>query len=84
MATVREHYENDDVLLTCFLEFEPETVKVHDIVYKKEDSAWRLHKSFYRKIRLSRPWVEEQLWRAGFSGVASTMDGGLVTVVATK
>ncbi len=73
-----------NTVLTCFLEYEPETVKVYDIIYKKNIGGWDLNKSFYRKLRLSKDWVDSQLSSAGFNHVESTVDHGFVTVIATK
>ncbi len=75
---------DDDIIFTCFLEYEPETVKVHDIVYKREKGKWCLHKSYYRKLRVSGAWVDEQLCRVGFTCVESAVDNGLITIIATK
>ncbi len=71
-------------IMTCFLEYEPETVKVHDLVYKKENDQWTCHKSFYRKLRLSSDWVLEQLSEAGFKSIEMNNDQGLVSAIATK
>jgi precorrin-6B methylase 2 len=75
---------DDNIVFTCFLEYEPETVKVHDIVYKSNNEKWDLYKSFYRKLRLPKEWVESQLSRVGFNAIESTVDKGFVSVVATK
>jgi hypothetical protein len=71
-------------ILTCYLEYEPDTVKVHDLFYFNTDGQWKLHKSFYRKLRLSPEWVERQLAQAGFAEVAVDVENGLVTVLAGK
>jgi SAM-dependent methyltransferase len=75
---------DDETIFTCFLEYEPETVKVHDLVYRRIDGEWTLRKSFYRKLRLAKDWVDAELSRAGFSTINSTVDKGFVTVVAKK
>lgn len=75
---------DDDTIFTCFLEYEEHTVKVHDLVHKKEDGGWQLKKSFYRKLRLSGEWVKEHLVDAGFSRVVSSVEQGVVTVIAVK
>lgn len=75
---------DDNIIFTCFLEYEPETVKVHDLVYMKKDSQWSLNKSYYRKLKLSKEWVDEQLLAAGFSHIESTVDRGFITVIAVK
>ncbi len=74
---------DENIIFTCFLEYEPETVKVHDIVYQKSDKGWSLSKSFYRKLRLSETWVNEQLSLSGFSKTDSTKENGVITVIAS-
>lgn len=74
---------NDDkTILTCFLEYEAETVKVHDILYRNIDDHWQLNVSYYRKLRLSEDWIGSRLENAGFSEVESGCHNGLVTIVA--
>lgn len=75
---------DDNIIFTCFLEYEPETVKVHDIVHKKEAGKWRLFKSFYRKVRLSKEWVDTKLSSCGFTEIDSEVESGVVTVIAVK
>ena len=67
---------DNDTILTCFLEYEPNTVKVHDIVYRRDGSGWQCSKSFYRKLRLSSDWVGERLQRAGFADVDASTETG--------
>ena len=75
---------DDSTIFTCFLEYEPQTVKVHDLVYKKNNDGWQLNKSFYRKLRLSEEWVDRQIAETGFSKVCSESSNGSITIVATK
>ena len=75
---------DDDKIFTCFLEYEKETVKVHDILYKKVDGNWELSKSFYRKLRLSKDWVDNRLRNSGFKKINSNIKNGLVTIIAEK
>jgi precorrin-6B methylase 2 len=75
---------DEQTIFTCFLEYEPETVKVHDLVHRRTGSVWRLYKSFYRKLRLSPQWIEERLRAAGFATVNTSVDRGLVTIIASK
>ena len=74
----------ENTIFTCFLEYESETVKVHDIVYRKIDGKWKLLKSFYRKLRLSKEWAEEKLLECGFKPVESDMENGLITIIVSK
>jgi precorrin-6B methylase 2 len=73
-----------DTVFTCFLEYEGETVKVHDLVYRRQGSGWVLHKSFYRKLRIADRWLVDRLRDAGFGAVEASATSGLVTVIATK
>jgi hypothetical protein len=75
---------DENTIFTCFLEYEPDKVKVHDLVYKSSAGGWELFKSFYRKLRLSESWVTGQLRNRGFKKVESGSEDGFVTVIATK
>lgn len=75
---------DDTTILTCFLEYEPETVKVHDLLYRKVDGQWTYAKSFYRKLRLAQTWVEERLRDAGFTLTEAAVERGFVTLVARR
>jgi SAM-dependent methyltransferase len=75
---------DDRMVFTCFLEFEPTTVKVHDLVHRHVDGHWSFAKSFYRKLRLGTDWVVRTLHAAGFSHVDTGLDRGLVVVTAKK
>ena len=75
---------DERTVFTCFLEFEPATVKVHDLVYRRVDGRWSFAKSFYRKLRLPTDWVVMTLRGAGFGHVETGLDRGLVVVTAKK
>ena len=75
---------DDSTIFTCFLEYEPQTVKVHDLVYKKNNGRWQLNKSYYHKLRLSKQWIDSQMAEIGFSQVRSELKNGLITIVAIK
>ncbi|MCP4725912.1 MAG: class I SAM-dependent methyltransferase [bacterium] len=75
---------DDNIILLCFLEYESETVKVHDIVYFNENGEWNINKSFYRKLRLSKDWIDEKLLESGFTNIDSKVENGLITVIAAK
>ena len=75
---------DEHTIFTCFLEFEPATVKVHDLVYRRIDGDWKFAKSYYRKLRLSTAWVVSTLRAVGFQKVETGLDRGLVVVTATK
>ena len=75
---------DDGTILMCFLEYEPETVKVHDLVYRKVGDEWTFRKSFYRKLRLAQAWVEGALRETGFDLAEASVERGFVTLVATR
>ena len=75
---------DDHTIFTCFLEFEPATVKVHDLVYRRIGGRWELAKSFYRKLRLPTDWVVTTLRAAGFRDIDTSLDRGLIVVTARK
>jgi hypothetical protein len=73
-----------DRILTCFLEYGPEYVDVHDVLHEREGSTWNLRVSVYRKLRLSPEWVCSALQARGFSVSTGPGLAGMVRVVATK
>jgi SAM-dependent methyltransferase len=76
---------NDDAtILTCFLEYEADRVKVHDLLYRKRQGLWHFTKSYYRKLRLSPGWIRDRLGAAGVANVRVDVENGLVTVIADK
>jgi len=75
---------DDTKIFTCFLEYGEEKVKVHDLIYVKENNEWSLKKSFYQKLRLPADWVIDQLKEKGFLIKHSSCDKGLSTIIATK
>jgi SAM-dependent methyltransferase len=71
-------------IFTCYLEYEADSVKVHDLIYEFIDHQWRLNKSFYRKCRVPFAWAKETLLATGFTLPLATSDKGLVTIIARK
>lgn len=75
---------NDTTIFTCFLEYEKNTVKVHDIVYEKKKGQWVLHKSAYRKLRISPEWTRNYLQQIGFTVEFYEEKKGLVFIILRK
>jgi len=71
-------------IFTCYLEYEPEYVKVHDLLYEHVDNQWHLNKSFYRKCRIPFAWAKETLLQSGFELQLATLEKGLITIIAHK
>jgi len=71
-------------ILTCFLEYGPGYVNVHDVLHERNGSTWQLRVSAYRKLRLSPEWVSAALQGNGFSVRIEPGLAGMVRVVATS
>lgn len=69
---------------TCFLEYEKEKVRVHDIIYKKINGKWTLKKGCYSKLRLSGDWVRKQLSDVGFNRIDLFEENRNLTIIAIK
>jgi len=76
--------QDDSRIFTCFLEYETDVVKVHDLVYHKINGHWSLKKSFYCKLRLSPNWVKDNLFKTGFVNVTLNIENGIATAIAKK
>ncbi|MBN2751651.1 MAG: methyltransferase domain-containing protein [Rhodospirillaceae bacterium] len=70
--------------LTCFLEYAPDTVMVHDLLHEREGEQWSFRASAYRKLRLPVDWVATELRAAGFTRVEVKPAGRLSCVLARK
>jgi hypothetical protein len=53
-------------VMVCFLEYEPQTVIVHDLIHSRDGEGWNLRKSSYRKLRVTAEDVVRQLRNLGF------------------
>lgn len=73
---------DDHRILTCFLEYFPDYVAVHDVLQERMGSAWQQRVSAYRKLRLSPAWVAEALQDRGFTVRIEPGLAGMVRVVA--
>ncbi len=71
-----------DRILTCFLEYFPLHVTVHDILHERAGEGWRMRASAYDKLRLPAHWVEQALRAAGLARIETTAAGRLTAVVA--
>jgi 2-polyprenyl-3-methyl-5-hydroxy-6-metoxy-1,4-benzoquinol methylase len=71
-------------IFTCFLEFGKNHVKVHDIVYEKNAEQWKLRKSVFKKLRISRQWTIDHLRKAGFTIESNCIKDDVVTILARK
>jgi SAM-dependent methyltransferase len=77
-------YASDELVITCFLEYEPTTVKVHDLTWVRERDGWRFRKGAYRKLRLAPEAVTTALERAGFTVERHQAPAGMVALVGVS
>ena len=71
-------------ILTCFLEYGPEHVMVHDIVHERSGDGWRMRVSAYPKLRLSPTHVRQSLQNQDLTVVLEAAPRGMIRVVATS
>ncbi|HJW09338.1 MAG TPA: methyltransferase domain-containing protein [Holophagaceae bacterium] len=75
---------DDARILTCFLEYRPEFVLVHDILHERTFSGWQTRVSHYRKLRLSPGDLTACLQAHGFQVRRGSGLRGMVRLVATR
>jgi len=68
-------------ILTCFLEYEDDTVVVNDILHERAGDAWETRVSSYRKLRLAPDRVIASLETIGFETRREPGPRGMVRVV---
>ena len=73
-----------DRLFTCFLEYERDSVVVHDLLHLNRGNGWEFKKSAYRKLRISQAWMEESLKLSGFRIILVEQFNGMVTIMVQK
>jgi SAM-dependent methyltransferase len=71
-------------IFTCFLEYEKDHVKVHDIIYEQKNNQWELKKSFFKKIRIFPQWTKEILEDIGFKIKTCDIQNNVVCIIAHK
>ncbi len=75
-----------DRIMTCFLEYLPDRVMVHDVVQVRAgpEHDWTMNKSCYAKLRLAAAQVEQWLTDAGFALSHAARHAGLTELMARK
>lgn len=78
-------HSDDNRVMMCFIGYEgPGTVIVHGLVHvRSSDGKWSLHKSCYRKLRLSTEWLRDEMISASLSVNFQRTDR-MVLFVASK
>lgn len=73
-----------DRIHTCFLEEEPERIRVHDIVHERQGSTWSMRVSHDRKLRLHPDHVAGPLAQCGLAVRAQQGPRGMMQIVAVR
>jgi SAM-dependent methyltransferase len=75
---------DNDTIFTCFLEYFDDYVKVHDIIHKLENGAWKQKISVYKKLRLSGEIIMNMLQECNFKIASHSILNGMQLIVAEK
>jgi SAM-dependent methyltransferase len=75
---------DSDRILTCFLEYFPDHIRVHDLVHQRSGGEWHLAVSVYRKLRLSGDWLLQELRSHGLVCTMETSESGMLQITARK
>lgn len=69
-------------VMATFLEYEPEHVNVHDMIFFKDASGWTMHRSAYKKLRIGAGRIIDLLEKTGFRLVERSEDKGFTRIIA--
>lgn len=75
---------DENMILTCFLEYFENYVNVNDILYKRNGDKWEMKVSSYPKLRLSKETVYGYLTGSGFDIILTNDMNGLHYIIAQK
>ncbi len=75
---------DEDRILTCFLEAETATLRVHDLLHQRVEGQWRQTVSAYRKLRISPKSLQESLQTAGLTTTVEPGPRGMILVVGQR
>ncbi|QEL16443.1 class I SAM-dependent methyltransferase [Limnoglobus roseus] len=73
-----------DRILTCCIEYQPETVEVTDLIHEWRDTRWEFRASSYRKVRLAPLAVAGRLEAEGLAVRIEAGARGMVRVVGRR
>ncbi len=73
---------DDDRILTCYLEYLEDHVRVHDIVHVRAGHEWQRTVSSYDKLRLDPDWLAMESERRRLKIIIDRAARGMVTLAA--
>jgi 2-polyprenyl-3-methyl-5-hydroxy-6-metoxy-1,4-benzoquinol methylase len=71
-------------ILTCFIEYFTDYLRVTDLLHEFENGAWIQKVSSYRKTRVSRESVAEYIESAGFTIRYNNVANRMITLIGQK
>jgi len=75
---------DEEKILTCFLEFYDEKVRVTDILYEKTKGGWEQKVSSYFKVKITEKEMVNTLKTTGFDIEIRNFSKGMIEVLAVK
>ena len=75
---------DEERVLTCFLEYGPDQVVVHDLLTERSDRQWAQSVSSYAKLRLAPEWLAAELEKRGLTTRRETAPAGMVRIAGRK
>lgn len=75
--------QDHDRILTCFLEFFPDRVRVTDLLYEKVNDSWIQKVSSYEKLRISFDLIAQMFLDTGFK-IRYSEAGRMNTIIGEK
>jgi 2-polyprenyl-3-methyl-5-hydroxy-6-metoxy-1,4-benzoquinol methylase len=76
--------QDNERILTCFLEYFPDHVMVHDILHEKHDAQWIQKISSYPKLRLNSQIIENLFNENGFKTIFSDTVNRMIYMIGEK
>ncbi|MES2733933.1 MAG: class I SAM-dependent methyltransferase [Bacteroidota bacterium] len=71
-------------ILTCFLDYSADYVRVTDLLHEKTEKGWEQRVSSYNKIRISSRQIVEILQQCGLTITFNEIMNRLLTIIAKK
>jgi 2-polyprenyl-3-methyl-5-hydroxy-6-metoxy-1,4-benzoquinol methylase len=71
-------------ILTCILDYEPDKVKVTDLLHEKTENGWNQKVSSYRKVRITPKEIAEMIENNGMKMILNESINRMQTTIAEK
>jgi 2-polyprenyl-3-methyl-5-hydroxy-6-metoxy-1,4-benzoquinol methylase len=71
-------------ILTCFIEYFPDKIRVTDLLHEFNNESWVQKASSYYKTRISKEKVLSLLQENGFRIILSNIKKGIITIIGQK